>query len=267
MGCFNPPTIAHCRLLLEARSFIEKQYPNSLLEGVISPVGDDYARFKPTLLSAAHRVSMCQLAINEMNLSLPSPSLPSSPSSSSSSSSSSSPPLSSSSIKQSLSNLFRVTEVEVKQLVFISSNKALDLIAEESATRHGLRREEVKCVLVCGGDLFASLTRRELWEMKVVEDLLSKNLILVVVRPLAAYGIDTSSIEACRTLAQHDPLLSRFQHHINFLDQSSALDISSTQVRTAVRHSLSIRFLVPLSVEQYISSHSLYSDPDLSSSL
>ena len=49
-GAFNPPTIAHHRIILE----IKKQYPNDQL--IIVPVGDHYN--KPALVSFNHRQSM-----------------------------------------------------------------------------------------------------------------------------------------------------------------------------------------------------------------
>jgi nicotinate-nucleotide adenylyltransferase len=46
--------------------------------------------------------------------------------------------------------------------------------------------------------------------------------------------------------------------HSLFLYQLEGLDISASQVRKKIRHSQSIRYLVPLSVETYIQEHALY---------
>src|SRR3989338_4188988 len=65
LGCFNPPTVAHLRLLLEAKIHIEKKGNIQFAEAVLSPCSDGYA--KPTLISSKHRLEMCRLALDEMN--------------------------------------------------------------------------------------------------------------------------------------------------------------------------------------------------------
>ncbi|CAB3408315.1 unnamed protein product [Caenorhabditis bovis] len=61
VGSFNPPTIAHLRMLETARSHLES---NNIvvLEGIMSPVADSYNN-KSTLIKANHRFKMVEAAV------------------------------------------------------------------------------------------------------------------------------------------------------------------------------------------------------------
>ncbi|CAJ0571247.1 unnamed protein product, partial [Mesorhabditis spiculigera] len=60
VGSFNPPTIMHLRMFELARNHLEKVFGCTVVEGIISPVADNYA--KKNLASAIHRVEMARLA-------------------------------------------------------------------------------------------------------------------------------------------------------------------------------------------------------------
>lgn len=59
-GSFNPPTKMHLKLFELAKNYLEKHYSLSVVEGIISPVADNFG--KPELISAVHRVKMAELA-------------------------------------------------------------------------------------------------------------------------------------------------------------------------------------------------------------
>lgn len=61
-GSFNPPTFMHLRMFERARDFLEKDCGSNVVEGIISPVADNFA--KPELLSARHRLRMAELAVS-----------------------------------------------------------------------------------------------------------------------------------------------------------------------------------------------------------
>lgn len=52
-GSYNPPTVMHLRMFEAARSFLESRYDCNVVEGIISPVADSFA--KPGLLPACNR--------------------------------------------------------------------------------------------------------------------------------------------------------------------------------------------------------------------
>ncbi|KAH7728723.1 cytidylyltransferase [Aphelenchoides avenae] len=61
-GSFNPPTFMHMRMFERARDFLEKDCGSHVVEGIISPVADTFA--KPELISAQHRLKMAELAVS-----------------------------------------------------------------------------------------------------------------------------------------------------------------------------------------------------------
>uniref|UniRef100_A0A0M3HW69 Nicotinamide-nucleotide adenylyltransferase n=1 Tax=Ascaris lumbricoides TaxID=6252 RepID=A0A0M3HW69_ASCLU len=60
-GSYNPPTVMHLRMFEAARSFLESRYDCNVVEGIISPVADSFA--KPGLLPACNRMQMAELAV------------------------------------------------------------------------------------------------------------------------------------------------------------------------------------------------------------
>ncbi|VDM37217.1 unnamed protein product [Toxocara canis] len=60
-GSYNPPTVMHLRMFEAARSFLETRYGCTVVEGIISPVADFFA--KPDLIPAKHRMQMAELAV------------------------------------------------------------------------------------------------------------------------------------------------------------------------------------------------------------
>lgn len=65
VGSFNPPTIAHLRMLETARSHLES-IDTQVVEGIMSPVADSYNK-KATLIQASHRVQMVCAATKSSN--------------------------------------------------------------------------------------------------------------------------------------------------------------------------------------------------------
>ncbi|PIC53245.1 hypothetical protein B9Z55_000303 [Caenorhabditis nigoni] len=60
VGSFNPPTIAHLRMLEVARCHLESK-DTQVVEGIMSPVADSYNN-KSTLIKASHRLEMVRAA-------------------------------------------------------------------------------------------------------------------------------------------------------------------------------------------------------------
>ncbi|XP_074860753.1 nicotinamide/nicotinic acid mononucleotide adenylyltransferase 3 isoform X2 [Carettochelys insculpta] len=60
-GSFNPITNMHMRLFELARDHLHQTGRYQVIEGIISPVSDNYG--KKGLVSARHRIAMAQLAL------------------------------------------------------------------------------------------------------------------------------------------------------------------------------------------------------------
>jgi nicotinamide mononucleotide adenylyltransferase len=54
--------------------------------------------------------------------------------------------------------------------------------------------------------------------------------------------------------------LARWRHNIFLMPQLIQNDVSSTKVRLFIRRGLSVRYLLPAPVIDYIEEHSLYAD-------
>ena len=61
-GSFSPPTILHTRLLEVCRDELRKRGVE-VVGGYLSPVNDRYSKQGLGAASAAHRVAMCELAV------------------------------------------------------------------------------------------------------------------------------------------------------------------------------------------------------------
>ncbi|KAM6198688.1 nicotinamide/nicotinic acid mononucleotide adenylyltransferase 3 isoform 2-T4 [Sarcoramphus papa] len=60
-GSFNPITNMHMRLFELARDHLHQTGRYQVIEGIMSPVNDDYR--KKGLVSATHRIAMAKLAL------------------------------------------------------------------------------------------------------------------------------------------------------------------------------------------------------------
>ncbi|XP_061586899.1 nicotinamide/nicotinic acid mononucleotide adenylyltransferase 2 [Cololabis saira] len=60
-GSFNPITKGHVHMFEKAREFLHKTGRFIVIGGIVSPVHDSYG--KPGLVSSRHRLTMCQLAV------------------------------------------------------------------------------------------------------------------------------------------------------------------------------------------------------------
>jgi nicotinamide mononucleotide adenylyltransferase len=54
--------------------------------------------------------------------------------------------------------------------------------------------------------------------------------------------------------------LARWRHNIHLISQLIQNDVSSTKVRLFLRRGLSVRYLLPAEVEEYIAQNNLYQD-------
>ncbi|KAL2206337.1 Nucleotidylyl transferase [Sarocladium strictum] len=109
-----------------------------------------------------------------------------------------------------------------------------------------------KIMLLAGADLIQTISTPGVWDPQDVDHILSNFGVFVVERT----GTDLET-----ALAQ----LRRWERNIHVIRQIVTNDISSTKVRLLLKRNMSIDYLIPQEVIDYIMSHNLYRDIDLQS--
>ncbi|KAG8958976.1 hypothetical protein FRC03_008562 [Tulasnella sp. 419] len=112
-------------------------------------------------------------------------------------------------------------------------------------------KRKIKIVLLAGGDLIESFGEPGVWSEPDLHIILGRFGCLIVERT----GSDVWAF-----LLSHD-LLYQYRKNVIVVKQLIYNDISSTKVRLFVRRGMSIKYLLPNSVIQYIYDHNLYRDP------
>ncbi|TXT09078.1 hypothetical protein VHUM_02552 [Vanrija humicola] len=113
-------------------------------------------------------------------------------------------------------------------------------------------RRKYKIMLLAGGDLIESFGEPGVWSEPDLHHILGRFGCLIVERT----GSDVWAF-----LLSHD-ILYQHRRNVIVIKQLIYNDISSTKVRLFVRRGMSIKYLLPNSVIQYIHEHRLYRDSD-----
>eukprot|EP00126_Sphaerothecum_destruens_P009787 Sdes_comp20586_c2_seq4m15545 len=120
-----------------------------------------------------------------------------------------------------------------------SSTDASDVMSSSS----------VNIRLLCGSDLMESFSKPGLWDLNDLEII------------AGLYGITCISRQGSPSTSQivqkHD-LLSLYQGNIHSIENPFQNEISSTRVRESLSRGYSVKYLIPDSVNDYISSKKLY---------
>jgi len=112
-------------------------------------------------------------------------------------------------------------------------------------------------LLLCGADLIESFNKPGVWEEQDMKDILANGVVCVT-----RVGVNIESI------IYHHPILYEYQKQIKILHQWISNDISSTSLRLNIQRGLSIKYLTPDNVIEYIVTHKLYGcDPKFLSRL
>ncbi|GJJ11289.1 hypothetical protein Clacol_005521 [Clathrus columnatus] len=108
-------------------------------------------------------------------------------------------------------------------------------------------KRSVRVMLLAGSDLIATMSEPGVWSPADLEHILGKYGALIIERA----GTDVSA--ATEALAQ-------WRHNIYLVPQMIFNDVSSTKVRLFLRRGLSVRYLTPSCVIDYIEENGLYLD-------
>ncbi|KAI9733939.1 MAG: hypothetical protein M1834_002594 [Cirrosporium novae-zelandiae] len=108
-------------------------------------------------------------------------------------------------------------------------------------------RRHVRIALLAGADLMQTMSTPGVWSDKDLDHILGKYGLFIVERA----GTDTD--EALASLRQ-------WEDNIYVMPQLVHNDISSTKIRLFLKREMSVRYLIPSEVIDYIEAHGLYQD-------
>ncbi|KFW67805.1 Nicotinamide mononucleotide adenylyltransferase 3, partial [Pygoscelis adeliae] len=240
-GSFNPITNMHMRLFELARDHLHQTGQYQVIEGIMSPVNDDYR--KKGLVSARHRIAMAKLALET-------------------------------------SDWIRVDPWESEQETWTETVKVLSHhhriplqsktkgIAKTGdkviVTRHIKSKLNFSCnllkenwskalpelKLLCGADFLQTINTPNLWKEEHIKEIVEKFGLVCVSR---------AGSDPARYINESD-LLTKFQHNIFLVKEWIQNEISATQIRYALCRGLSVKYLIPDSVISYIAHHNIYTE-------
>ncbi|KAF4598703.1 hypothetical protein EYR38_007111 [Pleurotus pulmonarius] len=108
----------------------------------------------------------------------------------------------------------------------------------------------VRVMLLAGSDLISTMSEPGVWSYSDLDHILGRYGTFIIERAGAAMDQATDS-------------LARWRHNIYLVPQLIQNDVSSTKVRLFLRRGLSVRYLLPSAVVDYIEEHDLYKDDSM----
>ncbi|KAK0486164.1 hypothetical protein IW261DRAFT_1453979 [Armillaria novae-zelandiae] len=114
-------------------------------------------------------------------------------------------------------------------------------------------QRNVRVMLLAGSDLIGTMSEPGVWSYQDLDHILGRYGCLIVERA----GSD---------MDQATDSLARWRHNIYLISQLIQNDVSSTKVRLFIRRGLSVRYLLPTPVVDYIEQHGLYQEDSASAS-
>jgi nicotinamide mononucleotide adenylyltransferase len=111
-------------------------------------------------------------------------------------------------------------------------------------------RKPAKIVLLAGADLIQTISTPNLWDARDVDHILGG---------FGLYVLERTGVDLDQALAN----LKQWEHNIHIIRQVVSNDISSTKVRLLLKRDMSIDYLIPDDVINYIYEHNLYRDLDI----
>ncbi|KAK3939076.1 nicotinamide-nucleotide adenylyltransferase [Diplogelasinospora grovesii] len=220
-GSFSPITFLHLRMFEMASDFVRFNTDFEVCGGYLSPVSDAYK--KAGLAPGHHRVEMCARAV------APSPWLMVDP--------------------------FETVNCNADgEPEYVPTAKVLRHFDYEINTRMGGiegtdgKMRKAKIALLAGADLVMSMGEPGLWSPVDLD---------VILGQYGAFIVERSGTDIDEALAS----LRQYEDNIWVISQVIQNDISSTKVRLFLKKDLSVRYLIPDPVVEYIEEHRLFQGP------
>ncbi|KAK6352532.1 hypothetical protein TWF730_009356 [Orbilia blumenaviensis] len=219
-GSFSPITHLHLRIFEMASDYCKLDTDFEVMGGYLSAVSDAYK--KQGLAPAKHRVHMCQVACEQT------------------------------------SSWLQVDTWEPFCPEYLPTAKVLDHFDHELNTVRGgakivdsegkeIGRKPYKIVLLAGSDLIMTMSEPGVWAPEDLDHILGKYGAFIVER--AGTDIDAA-------LAS----LQSWKSNIYVIPQLIQNDVSSTKIRNFLKQGMSVLYLIPASVINYIVENGLYVD-------
>ncbi|XP_077105763.1 nicotinamide/nicotinic acid mononucleotide adenylyltransferase 1 isoform X1 [Ranitomeya variabilis] len=241
-GSFNPITVMHLRLFELARDYLHGTGKYKVVKGVISPVSDGYK--KRGLVEGSHRLAMALLATENCDWIEVDP-------------------------WECLKKEWTETALALRHYQQLQTCTGhTGAMEKKPGHRKGQKRKrnnvredvpEYHCTesrappqvkLLCGADMLESLGVPNLWKPEHVIEIVSSFGLVCITR----MGSDASKF------IYESDVLWKHRDNIHLVQEWITNDISSTKVRRALRRGMSVRYLVPDAVLDYIKEHDLYSE-------
>ncbi|XP_022045116.2 nicotinamide/nicotinic acid mononucleotide adenylyltransferase 1 [Acanthochromis polyacanthus] len=225
-GSFNPITNQHMRLFELARDHMHSTGQYQVVGGIVSPVSDGYG--KQGLVLAKHRIAMAKLALQS-------------------------------------SNWVTVDEWESQQPDWTETvvtmryhyGRILKEYEQNSETHYDsngniapLSGPSPRLKLLCGADFLDTFKIPGLWRDDHVEELVECFGLVCVSR---------GRLQPERAVHESD-MLNSHRQNIFLVREWVRNETSATEVRRALRRGLSVKYLIPDSVIEYIQRHNLYTE-------
>ncbi|RDB25032.1 Nicotinamide/nicotinic acid mononucleotide adenylyltransferase 2 [Hypsizygus marmoreus] len=215
-GSFSPVTYLHLRMFEMAKDYVRHSTDFEIVGGYLSPVSDMYK--KPGLLSAHHRVNMCNLAAEE-------------------------------SASWLMVDSWEAFQAYQRTAVVLDHfDYEINTVLGGVQTEDGEHRD-VHVMLLAGSDLISTMSEPGVWSHADLDHILGRYGCFIVER--AGSNVD-----------QATDSLARWRNNIHLISQLIQNDVSSTKVRLFLRRGLSVRYLLPTVVVDYIEEHGLYQEEE-----
>ncbi|KAM5545110.1 hypothetical protein V8D89_001221 [Ganoderma adspersum] len=227
-GSFSPVTYLHLRMFEMAKDYVRQNTDFEIVGGYLSPVSDQYN--KPGLLNAQHRVNMCNLAAEQTSQWLMVDPW------------------------EGFQSYQRTAVHEVNtRLGGIAVPPSPSPCSPSSSPPSPGQRETrrpARIMLLAGSDLVATMSEPGVWSERDLDHILGRYGVLIIERGAGADADMDQAIDA----------LTPWRHNIHLVHQLVQNDVSSTKVRLFLRRGLSVRYLLPEPVVDYIEERGLYLD-------
>ncbi|KAM9231346.1 nicotinamide/nicotinic acid mononucleotide adenylyltransferase 3 isoform 2-T2 [Leptosomus discolor] len=232
-GSFNPITNMHMRLFELARDHLHQTGQYRVIEGIMSPVNDDYG--KKGLVSARHRIAMAKLALETSDWIRVDPW-------------ESEQETWTATVKVLRHHYNESLRLLQSKKEFMKNKQPIEISTEDSLSYQYPVLPELK--LLCGADFLQTFKTPNLWKEEHIKEIVEKFGLVCISRA----GSDPAHY------VNESDLLTKFQHNIFLVKEWIQNEISATQIRYALCRGLSVKYLIPDSVISYIAHHNIYTE-------
>ncbi|XP_061551028.1 nicotinamide/nicotinic acid mononucleotide adenylyltransferase 3 isoform X1 [Phycodurus eques] len=223
-GSFNPITNQHMRLFELARDHMQSTGQYQVVGGIVSPVSDGYG--KQGLVLAKHRIAMAKLALQS-------------------------------------SNWVKADEWESQQPDWTETVVTMRYhygrilkeyeqrtLADSSGNSSPCQNTPPQLKLLCGADFLHTFKIPGLWRDDHMEEVVGRFGLVCVSRG----GLQPEQ------MVHESDTLWRHRQNIFQVKEWVRNETSATEVRRALRRGMSMKYLIPDSVIEYIEQHNLYTE-------